>query len=59
MEKYRILCMHCKVLGNTMLEKSNLTHSALSLYFGYIVVIISFFFSLLFCVYIFWVYIED
>lgn len=44
MEKYRILCMHCKVLGNTMLEKSNLTHSALSLYFGYIVVIISFFF---------------
>lgn len=60
MEKYRILYMYCKVLGNIMLGKPNLTHSALSLNFGYVVVIISFFFPLfILCVYIFWVYIED
>lgn len=43
MEKYRILYMYCKMLGNIMLGKPNLTHSALSLNFGYVVVIISFF----------------
>lgn len=49
MEKYRILYMYCKMLGNTMLGKPNLTHSALSLNFGYVVVII-FFSPFLFCV---------
>lgn len=58
MEKYRILYMYCKMLGNTMLGKPNLTHSALSLNFGYVVVII-FFPLFILCVYIFWVYIED
>lgn len=50
MEKYRILYMYCKMLGNIMLGKPNLTHSALSLNFGYVVVIISFFSPFLFCV---------